>query len=151
MLFPTLNTDGLMKEYLRLKLIVLVVLGSLSLSGGCGFRRDKEDARLAAARIHSQMLSRNFAAIYDESATGFKTVDQSEFVARMNELQDKLGRIKNRTEIAYQRGLDTRVGRTHALVFDLQCDVGHVRQTLVLVRTGSGGMQLWKLGIVPVD
>lgn len=130
---------------------LLVVLVSLTLLGGCAVQRDREAARFAAARIHSQMLNRNFATIYDESASGFKTIDESEFVARMNELQDKLGRINNLNEIAYQTGLDSRVGRTHALVFDLQCDLGRARETLVLVRAGSGEMQLWKLGIDPFN
>lgn len=61
----------------------------LSLLGGCGVQRDREDARAVAARVHSQMLNRNFAAIYAQSASGFKTIDESEFVTRMNELQDR--------------------------------------------------------------
>ena len=105
----------------------------------------------AAARVHSQIRSRSFASIYDESANGFKTVDKVEFVAWMSELQNKLGPVKKLKEIAYQIGLDSRVGRTHALVFDVQCEGERIRETLVFVRDDDHTMRLWKLGIEPVD
>ena len=129
----------------------LAVVLSLSLLGGCAIQRDQEAARLVAARIHSQMHSRDFAAIYRESATGFKTVDEADFVARMNEICDKLGRFNNLNEITYQTGLDSRVGRTHTLIFDLRGELRRARETLVLIRGENGDMLLWKFGIEPIE
>jgi hypothetical protein len=129
---------------------VLLFLG-LVLLNGCANPRDREAARHAAARIHSQSHNRNFAIIYDEAATGFKTVDRAEFVADMSDLQNKIGAVKNLKEIAYQTGLDSKVGRTHALVFDVQCERERIRETLVFVRGADHKMQLWKLGIEPAN
>ena len=129
---------------------VLVVLG-LGLLNGCASPRDREAARHAAARIHSHIHSRNFAAIYDEAANGFKTVDRADFVTGMSELQNKLGPVKDLKEMGYKTGLDSRVGRTHALVFDIQFEGERVRETLVFVRGDDDQMQLWKLGIEPAD
>ena len=67
----------------------------------------------------------------------------------MTELHDKLGAIKNIKEMAYQAGLDSRAGRTHALVFDVHCESARARETLVFVRGEDHKMQLWKLNIDP--
>lgn len=129
----------------------LFVLLGLALFNGCASSLDREDARQAATRVHSQIHSRSFAALYDESLDGFKTVDKAEFVTGMSALQDKLGLVKNLKEMAYQTGLDSRVGRTHALVFDMQCEGQRVRETLVFVRGNDHKMQLWKFNIEPFD
>ena len=98
------------------------------------------------------MRAGDFEAVYRKSAPRFKTVgSESEFVAGMKKLQEKLGLLKNANEIAYQTGLDSRIGRTHLLVFDLEYDRGSARETLTLVQSENGGMQLWKLDIQPVE
>lgn len=137
-----------LKSFQSTSLLVFLVLGLLN---GCTNSRDLEAARQAAARIHSQIQSRNYDEVYDESANGFKTVNKDEFVADMRELQDKLGPVKNLKELAYQTGLDSRAGRTHALVFEVQCERERLRETLVFVRGENDKMQLWKLGIEPIN
>ena len=128
---------------------VFLIVFALSLVAACAGQQDRGVARLAAGRIHSQMLSGDFGAIYNESADGFKTIDASEFISMMTTMQDKLGRIKNIKELAYQTGLDSRVGRTHTLIFDIEYDSGRVKETLVLIYADRHTMQLWKLGIEP--
>ena len=129
-------------------LLVILVLGLIS---GCVNSRDREAARDAAARIHSQIQSRNFAAVYDESSSGFKTVEKADFERDMREIQDKVGAVKSLKEMAYQTGLDSRFGRTHSLVFDVQYENERVRETLVFVRGDDETMRLWKLSLAPVN
>ena len=141
------SQDSLSATFKFSHFISLLVFLSLGLSSGCANAGDREAARQAAARIHSQIHNRDFAAIYDESAEGFKTVEKAEFVAGMTRLQDKLGAVKNFKEMVYQAGVDSRAGRTHALIFDVQCEGESVRETLIFVRGDDQRMQLWKLGI----
>jgi hypothetical protein len=131
---------------------LLAILGIVILFVGCSVERDREEARAVAARVHAEMQSRDFAAIYNESAPRFKSVgNESEFVARMNGFQEGLGLLKSVNEIAYTTGLDSRVGRTHVLVFDLQYEHGRAREHLMLVRSASDKMVLWKLDIQPLE
>lgn len=142
------SLPGLVRFFQFTTLLLLLGLGLLN---GCATSQDQEAAISAAVRIHSQIQKRNFAAIYDEAANGFKTVDRAEFVAAMSELQNKLGPMKNLKEMAYQTGFDSRAGQTHALVFDVWYERERVRETLVFVRTGDDKMQLWKLGVEPIN
>lgn len=141
------SQDSLSATFKFFQFITLLVFLWLGLLSGCANPQDREVARQAAARIHSQIHSRDFAAIYDESGEGFKTVEKAEFIAGMTELQNRLGAVKTFKEMAYQAGLDSRLGRTHALVFDVQYEGERVRETLVFVRGDDHKMQLWKLDI----
>jgi hypothetical protein len=143
-----LPSDSFFKFFESTSLLVLLVPGLLA---GCANSRDREAAREAAARIHSQIRSRSFAAIYDEAADGFKTVEKADFVDGMNGLQDKLGPVKDIKEMVYQTGLDSRVGRTHTLVFDVRFEVERVREILVFVHGNENKLQLWKLDIEPIN
>ena len=128
--------------------VVLAIVGCVTFLIDCATERDRGEAGTVAARVHTEMRAGDFRTVYKESAPRFKTVgSESEFVAQMNALRQELGELKNANEIAYQTGLDTRIGRTHVLVFDLEFDRRHARETMILVRSGSGEMQLWKLVI----
>ena len=142
------SSNKMADHVLRILMIILVAL-VVGLLNGCANSADREDARAAATRIHAQIQSRSFAQIYDESADGFKTIEKAQFVADMRELSGKLGPIKKLKEIAYQTGFDSRAGRTHSLVFELQCESERVRETLILVRANDRTMQLWKFGLEP--
>jgi hypothetical protein len=131
--------------------LVIAIFGTVALVA-CSFERDRGEAVTVAARVHAEMRAGDFAALYKESAPRFKTVgSESEFVTWMKELQQEFGLLKNANEITYQTGLDSRIGRTHVLVFDLDYDRGRARESMTLVRSESGEMQLWKLAIQPVD
>jgi len=131
--------------------VLLVITLSVGLSTGCNVAKDRDAAETAATRIHAQMRNRDFAGIYNQSASGFRTVPEGEFVSHMTEIQNKLGQINEIKAVAYETGMDTRVGRTHTLIFGVRYDHGRVRETLVLVRGNNNEMQLWKLGIEPID
>jgi hypothetical protein len=135
---------------LQISVLLLVAL-SAGLSFGCEVGQDKEAAETLAARIHTQMRSRDFAGVYNQSASGFRTVSEAEFVSDMTEIQNKLGQITDVKAVAYQTGLDTKAGRTHTLIFAVRYDRGRVRETLVFVRGDNNEMQLWKLGIEPIN
>jgi hypothetical protein len=130
--------------------VLLVATLSIGLSTACKVTQDREAAEKAADRIHVQMRNRDFAGIYNQSASGFRTDTEAGFVSHMTEIQNKLGQIKDVKAVAYETGLDTRVGKTCTLIFAVRYDFGRVRETLVLVR-GNNEMQLWKLGIEPIN
>lgn len=143
------SSNKMADHVLRILMTILVAL-VVGLLNGCANSADLEDARFAASRVHAKLQSRSFAEMYDESAAGFKTVEKTQFVADMRRLNDELGSVKNLKEIAYQTGLDSRVGgRTYSLVFEVQCEKQRVRETLVFVRANDHRMQLWKFGIEP--
>jgi hypothetical protein len=119
---------------------------------GCSITKDREDAREVAARVHRQMLAGDFAAIYKESAPPFKNVgSESEFVSGLKEFQEQVGPLKTQKEVVYQTGIDSKIGRTHLMVFDLEFDHGRARESLMLVRSAGGKMELWRLDVQPVD
>jgi len=51
----------------------------------------------------------------------------------MSSLREKLGTLTQVNEIAYERGIDTRVGQTCTLKFNLVLSSKHARETLVFV------------------
>jgi hypothetical protein len=92
----------------------------------------------------------DYAGMYRESAAGFKTMSEPEFINFMTDLQKKLGALKSIQQKAYQTGVESSVGRTYSLIFDVEYELGRVRETLVMVRGDNGQMQLWRLGLVPI-
>ena len=126
---------------------VLLLIG---IFGGCVNQRDLERANSAASHIHSQMGSGDYAGIYRESASGFKTLSEPEFVTLMTNLQKELGALKNRQQRAYTTGVDSNAGKTYSLIFDVEYELGRVRETLVFARGDDGAMQMWRLGINPI-
>jgi len=131
--------------------LLVITIGALLLVG-CAITRDKEDAQTVAAGIHQKIIAGDFAAIYHESAPPFKAVgSESEFVAGLKGLQQKFGQLKNEDQVAYQTSLDSSIGQTHLLVFDLEFDHGRARESLMFVRSAEGKMALWRLDIKPLD
>ena len=129
----------------------LLVLTFL-LWAACSLQRDPDDARAAAARINSEMISGNFASVYRESAPTFRELgSESEFVAGLQGLQKRLGSIRKATEVAYQTNVDSTLGRTHLLLFDLEYDRGRAREGLMFVRSPGGRMELLRIDIQPVE
>jgi len=130
----------------------LVIVGSLLFLVGCAVEQDKEEARLIAARVHAELRTGDFGSIYSESAPRFKTVgNELQFVERMKAFQEQFGQLNSASEVSYQARLDSTVGRTTVLVFELTYDRGHARESLVFVRSPEGRMQLWKLDLQPAD
>src|SRR6266850_1434547 len=101
-----------------LKGLLLVFIGLWSL--GCNVERDRVDAGRVASRIHAQIQSKDFHAIYRESGQSFKEVgDEPTFITRMKQFCEDNGSLKKATSVAYQTGIDSDVGRKHILNFDL--------------------------------
>jgi len=135
---------------LRAFALPIISIG-LSFLFGCSIAIDQKDAEVVAARVHEAILSEDFAAIYNESAPQFRSVgSESEFVAGLNQLKKRLGRLKAQSEIAYQTNLDAKIGRTHVLTFDLEFELGRARESMMFVRSASGKMELWRIDIQPV-
>jgi hypothetical protein len=118
---------------------------------GCNVQQDRMEAQKAAERIHSQLQSLDYASVYRESGESFKEVgDESKFIAGMRLLYEENGTLKTATPIAYQSGVDSNVGRTHTLIFNLEFERGRAKERMVLTRSTSGPMQLWDLRIDPI-
>jgi hypothetical protein len=132
-------------------LLALVVFGISILLGGCSIEEDRRDAEVIAASVHNALRNGSFAEIYQNSAAPFKAVgSEAQFVAGLNDFKQRLGILKKETEINYVTGFDSKFGRTHTLVFDLQFEKGRARESMMLVRSVSGTMELWRLDIEPL-
>ena len=141
------------KDLVKLFRISVLLVGGLSasLSTACYNAQDRTAAETVADRIHGQMSNRDFAGVYKQAASGFRTVTEAEFVSQMTEIQNKLGQVQSVKEVAYETGVDTTAGRTYTLKFAISYDRGLVRETLVLLRGDNNEMQLWRLGIEPIN
>src|SRR4051812_37712384 len=141
--------------YLRNSIVrplALVVL-TIGFSGltACSIARDQADARAVAGRVHSEISTSNFAAIYHESEPRFRSVgNEADFVSTFQKFQQTLGSLKREDEIAYGTKLDSTLGRTHVLVFELEFEQGRVRESLLMVRSSSGKMELLRLDHQPL-
>lgn len=134
-------------RYLKCVSVVLVSVPTV-LSICCSIARDKTSAENLAQTIHSHMQLGDFATVYKESAPRLKAAStESEFVDYFNQIQHGLGSLKEAHEVTYESRLDSRIGRAHALMFELQYERGRLYETMILVRSDRGEMQLWKLGI----
>lgn len=129
------------------KISVLLIL---SLVVSCNVERDRTDAEAVASRVHSQIQARDFAAIYREAAPRFKGVgSESQFVSMMQRVSEEGGIFKKAEEVVYQTGFDSNIGRTHMLFFNVEYENGHSTERMILTRSGSGQMQLWKIEFGP--
>ena len=107
-----------------------------------------QDARTAAARVHSQMQSGDYSSIYKESAPRFKTVgDESTFASQMQQFLDASGKFVKAQEVSYTSGVDTDAGRTHTLNFIVDYQLGQGRERMIFTRSTNGTMQLRKLDV----
>jgi len=132
--------------------ILPLVFGCLLLVIGCNVAQDKTDAEAVATRINSQLQIGDFASIYRESSQSFKQVgNEAKFVAGMELFHKENGDLRKITPIAYQTGVDSKAGRTHVLIFQIDCDRGGSRERMVLTRSQSGRMELWDLALEPIS
>lgn len=98
------------------------------------------------------MIKGNFASVYREAAVAFRELgSETDFVAGLQGLQQRLGSLKTATEVGYQTNLDSMLGRTHLLLFELVYERGRARESLMFVRSPSGRMELMRLDINPSE
>ena len=141
-----------MQNKLKQITITLALLVGLALVGGCRNEQDLTEAKSVAAKVHAHLLSREFAAIYEESAPGFKlSGTEQDFVSRMKGLDEALGPLKSTNEMAYKINLDSTTGRTYALLYQLEYEHGKAFENLGMVRSDNGQMLLSKLEIQPAE
>ena len=126
---------------------MIAIVASVTFCAACGIERERIAAESVAARVHDNMRAGDFAVVYKESAPRIKTVaTESEFVDFYKQVQQNFGLLKRANEVAYEARYDSRIGRMHVLMFDLEYERGRVHETMTLVRSDSSEMQLWMLG-----
>jgi hypothetical protein len=141
-----------MQNKLKQITTMLALLVGLALVDGCRNEQDLTEAKSVAAKVHAHLLSREFAAIYEESAPGFKlSGSEQDFVSQMKRLDEALGPLKSTNEMAYKINLDSTTGRTYALLYKLEYEHGKAFENLVMVRSNNGQMLLSKLEIQPAE
>jgi hypothetical protein len=134
------------------RLVFTATILFLSTVISCNVEHDMQDARSAAARIHSQLQSGDYASIYRESSSSFKAVgDENEFVSSMQEFYQLTGKFIKAQEGSYASGVDSEAGRTYTLNFLITYEHGDGRERLVFTRSRNGTMQLWNYDIDPKD
>lgn len=126
---------------LRFAFIVAVLIFS-----ACYSKRDEADALNAAAQIHAHLQAGEFRAIHKQASQGFRrAMDESTFVSGMTQLFKDNGAIQKITPVAYQSGVDSKAGKTHTVIFDLDCERTRARERLVFTRSSAGQLELWDL------
>lgn len=133
-----------------LKLVLIII--TICCLFGCGNRQDRADAQSAAERVNALIQKQDYVSIYNESGDDFKKEgEQAKFVAMLEAIYNSAGPVKKFTPIAYQSSLDTRVGRKHVLIYELQFEGGRGRERLEFTRNRNGEMRLWDLVIEPIQ
>ena len=103
------------------KVSVALLAVAVVLCIACAFSQDKAAAETVARRVHESMQLGDFGAVYKESAPRLKTASaEFEFVDYFREIQNDLGSLKEAHEVAYETRLDSRIGRAHAFMFELE-------------------------------
>lgn len=101
--------------------------------------QEKDEARAAADNVLAQISAGDFAAIYNNSAPGFKQIgSESQFVAKFQQTRQKVGVLKNPKEISFQ----THPEKTHVIVFQLENDHYNSNIRLTFTRSKSGIIEL---------
>lgn len=132
-------------------LALTIVLTTLSFAG-CSNQQDRTEAMAAAERIHSFVRKQDFAPIYRESSEGFKQDgDESRLVESMKAIYQSVGALEEAKPIAYQNTIDSKAGRPHVVIYDLQFERGRGKERIVFTRTENGEMRLWDIVIEPVS
>ena len=132
------------------KALIIILLASIALLPSCSNVKERNEAEALALRVHEQLRTADFATIYEESESRFKTVGtKSEFITSMRGFQEQLGNFRHAEALGYEVKLDSRIGKMHQLYFDIEYERGRVRKTLIMVRSRSGKMGLWALEIEP--
>lgn len=110
---------------------------------GCDPSKGKQEAEGVADHIHAQVGQKDFAAIYKEASDTFReTGSESDFVRFMESFASSAGAFKKATEIAWEAGYDSRVGRIYSLIYDLEFDNGTAREKLILRAADRGTIKL---------
>ena len=118
---------------------------------GCYSKADEGDALKVASRIHTQMQNGDFSGIRREASPTFRqAMDESTFVSTMQQIQKDYGVLRKWTPIAYQSGVDSRAGRNHTLLFDVEFERGRSRERLVFIRSASSQMELSDISMEPL-
>ena len=121
---------------------------------GCTSEHDRADALKAADRIHFLTRNKDFASFYREASDDFKQEgDESKLTESMKAIFESAGAgpLKNVKPVAYQSTVDSKIGRQHILIFDLEFERARGRERLVFIRTKSGEMRLFDIVIEPVS
>ena len=129
--------------------LVSITVGAV----GCTNEHDRTDALKAADRIHFLAGNKDFASIYRESSGDFKQQgEESKFIESMKAIFEGpgAGPLKDVKPVAYQSTVDSKSGRQHVLIFDLEFERARGRERLVFIRTESGELQLSEIVIEPV-
>src|SRR6266550_263118 len=87
--------------FLTMRLLKILFIGAVISLSACNVEQDSLEAKKAAARIHSQLQSQDYALVYRESGKSFREVgDESKFIAGMKQLYEEHGSLKTATPIA---------------------------------------------------
>ena len=128
-----------------------LIFFAVLLISGCYSKHDETDALNVAAKINSQLQQGDFASIYRQAGPSFRQEgDESKYVSVMTQYFKETGALRKITPRAYQSGVDSKAGRHHVLLFDLEFERGHGRERMVFTRSASGQMELWDLSIDPL-
>jgi len=101
--------------------------------------QDQTDARAAAQLVLSQLTAGDFAKIYHGASPGFKKIgSEAQFVTKFQQVQQKVGVLKNPREISYA----TLPNKGHVLVYRLDNELYTTDMRLSFERTGDGKMTL---------
>ena len=127
----------------------ILVLVIMSTQAGCNVNINRAEAQKTAARIHHQFANGDFASIYRDSSEHFKQLEEKEFISSMEQIRQDYGPLQGATVIAYQSGVDTKMGVTDVIISDLEFVKAKAREKMIFSRAEDGSLLLWDLIIEP--
>jgi hypothetical protein len=108
--------------------------------------QDKTDASAAAARVHAQLKSGDYATIYKESADSFKKLGtEAQFVSMMQQAQQKTGAFKDAKETSVEAATGPDAAGKYLVNSKVEYDKNPAKEHLLFARSKSGKMELCEM------
>jgi hypothetical protein len=90
----------------------------------------------------------DFGSVYREGGPALKNaIGETSFVTGIARVYKENGTLEKITPIAYQTGVDSKLGPQHVLLFDVTFERIRVRERMVFTRSQAGPMELADLVI----
>ena len=119
--------------------VAATLLGILTaVAGGCGATKDIGAANEAVTRFHAQLDSQDFGTIYSQADQRFRDITpQSDFLAFMNAIHNKLGKVTDATRQRFFVNYTTS-GEQLRLTYATKFAGGNGQEEFVWVKSGDG-------------
>jgi hypothetical protein len=108
------------------------------LLASCGARKDMQTAEQAVGEFHSQLDSEDYQSIYDGTGDQFRKVtSESDFVALLEAVHKKLGKVQNARRQSFKINYDVTRGELIALEYATNFEGGSSSERFLFQMAGN--------------